>query len=164
MTTDEFKQYASARYFDHIKELNLRTSVLLAEAAMARDMLELAGVSYDKVGSGGSDDSAIPNGLAHYFDVCDKVDAELQLITDEVEYARRAIAQLADERYRGVLTLYYIVGLPWRKVAQKLSFSEPHCYKIRNAALIAMFPGIPYEWKTRFPAAEPDRQCEFGRE
>ena len=153
MQTDEFKVYVSKRYFDYIKSLEIKTNLALAEVKRAREKLDIAGVSYDKIGSSTSTDSAIPDGIANLFDVIDRVEVDLQSYNEDMEAAKDVIRSISDDRFQCLLKCRYILGLTWDETAKVITYSVKHCQRMKDPALIAAFEFIPYEWKTNLPKA-----------
>lgn len=51
----------------------------------------------------------------------------------------RAINALTDTRERQVIMLYYIDGLPWHKVAERINYSVDHVYTIHGRALAKLY-------------------------
>lgn len=154
MESDEFKLYASQRYFEHVRSLEMLSNAALAEIKRARDKLDIAGVSYENYGHGSPTDSKIPDGIANLYEVIDKVDSQMVEYSEEKNKAESVVDQVPDARYKCVLRCHYLNGLTWHQTAKVINYSKQHCFRLREPALMAAFPYIPYEWKTNLPKAE----------
>lgn len=69
--------------------------------------------------------------IAHY----NRKIAEINELLLKVE---QAIEMLPDSNQRSALRLYYIQGLEWRKVAEKMCYDERTVYRFRDAGLKAL--------------------------
>ena len=83
--------------------------------------------------SGSSDPMRIIDKIA---DMQAEIDAEIDKYIDLRNEARTMINQLADNRYRVVLTEYYLNNKTWEQVAEFMGYSLRWVYRLHDSALI----------------------------
>lgn len=104
---------------------------ILALAAKRDRILEIAataaGSAPDSVRvqtSGGT--SRVESAAVQLADLAAEMDREIGVYTEVVRSAQALIAKLPQPRFRSVLELRYIAGLPWHRIAAIIGYSEPH--------------------------------------
>ena len=105
---------------------------ILALAAKRDRILEIAataaaGSAPDSVKvqtSGGT--SRVESAAVQLADLAAEMDREIGVYTEVVRSAQALIAKLPQPRFRSVLELRYIAGLPWHRIAAIIGYSEPH--------------------------------------
>lgn len=67
-----------------------------------------------------------------------QIGMEIDAIMAQRNAIRAAVQSLSDRRYREVLNLNYLGGLPIHKVAEKLHYEEKYTYKLRRKGVKAL--------------------------
>lgn len=67
----------------------------------------------------------------------DKINEEIDLLVELKEQARTLIHMLTDERYKTVLTEYYLNHKTWEQVADCMNYDLRYVYKVHGRALQA---------------------------
>lgn len=65
----------------------------------------------------------------------DKINEEIDLLVELKEQARTLIHRLTDERYKAVLTEYYLNHKTWEQVADCMNYDLRWVYRIHGKAL-----------------------------
>lgn len=65
----------------------------------------------------------------------DKINEEIDLLVELKEQARTLIHMLTDERYKTVLTEYYLNHKTWEQVADRMNYDLRWVYRIHGKAL-----------------------------
>ena len=119
---------ARARYASMCREIiDLRESLTGTTVQLKADVVS---------GGGGSDRMATV--------VAKIIDAESQLADESAEVSEAltgvmdAIRSVTDETQKAVLTMRYIEGLNWQKIAEQIHYEERQTYAIHGRALAAV--------------------------
>ena len=69
------------------------------------------------------------------WEISAQINADIDRYTDEREKIHAAIEALEDERQRNVMRLYYLNGLTWEQVAEKVNYSYMQVCRLHGYAL-----------------------------
>lgn len=70
-----------------------------------------------------------------YYKYCVKLDVKIMELMDGIYKLREDIERLENPTHRELLQLYYVEGLKWEEVAERMGFSNRTLYRLNNMAL-----------------------------
>ncbi|MBQ0161431.1 MAG: hypothetical protein KBT28_12520 [Bacteroidales bacterium] len=154
---DEFKQFAAARYAEHVRGVKLRCDALDFDVQSMRESLTgVKGVTYSGTPLGhGAYGDAIPDGVAKLEQMIVESTTALVEWLDVKREACECFSRLDSKSY-ALLTYYYANALTWSDTANLLGYkSKEHVQReLKPLALIALYDVMPEEWRRNFPNAE----------
>lgn len=110
---------------------------LLAEAERWRSRAKAMTAHYGATGTKGGS-AGFPGAVEKVLELEAQMDREIDAIMAQRNAIRAAVQGLSDRRYREVLNLHYLGGLPIHKVAEKLHYEEKYTYKLRRKGVKAL--------------------------
>lgn len=112
------------------RESYLKTATLCEQAERYRSLAEMA-TRKNLAQTGGKVDEYV----VKLMDVHEELNHKVQEMVDSTKEAETAIKTLKDERYKAVLSLYYLCAMDMDEVATKLHYSKRWVYKLHKEAL-----------------------------
>lgn len=117
---------ARARYASLCREINdLRESLTGTTVHLKQDVVSTSGAS-DRMGAT----------VAKIVDMESAISGEAAEVTAILNEVLAAIRSVQDETQRAVLTMRYIEGLDWLKVAERIGYEISNTYIIHGRALV----------------------------
>lgn len=110
---------------------------LLAEAERWRSRAKAMTAHYGAAGGKGSS-AGFPGAVEKVLELEEQIGMEIDAIQAQRNAIQAAVQGLSDKRYREVLNLHYLGGLPIHKVAEKLHYEEKYTYKLRRKGVKAL--------------------------
>lgn len=159
MITDEAKIVKALAYVDHIRDLSIRKHQREAEIETLRGELGLASSALgDRVFVSPSAD-AIPNAVIRLQELIKVYCTDLSEYVDEIKAFSILLSRLKPTHHR-VLSMRCLNMLSYSKIASKMGYSKRTIYRIRDAALIALYEVMPEYWRSSvIPNAKDDTKC-----
>ena len=144
--TNEEKLQCASQYVSYIRSLACRKASREQEIESLRNTLgstlSTLGIRISKSPS----PDAIPNTVIRLDAIIATYEMELAEYVQGLEQFIQAIDQL-EPLHAQVLTLHYVDGLEYLEVAERIGYNISHVYRLRAAALIALYDVMPYEWR-----------------
>ena len=151
---DEWRAEQAVAWLDHVRGLAHDVARLKDKVDVMRALALPSGIDYTlpKVSTSPSAD-AIPNAVARLIDSIGDYCAQLEAYVEEAHDADMRLSSIGDWRYRDVLIRYYVDGMSWREVGDRVGYVPDHCMRLRDEALPLVFDVMPREWRTPLPPA-----------
>ena len=124
-------------YLRSYRQQEHHIDTLLAEAERWRSRAKAMTAHYGAAGGKGGS-TGFPGAVEKVLELEAQMDREIDAIMAQRNAIRAAVQSLSDRRYREVLNLNYLGGLPIRKVAEKLHYEEKYTYKLRRKGVKAL--------------------------
>lgn len=124
-------------YLRNYRQQEHHIDALLAEAERWRSRAKAMTAHYGAAGGKG-DSAGFPGAVEKVLELEAQMDREIDAIRAQRNAIRAAVQGLSDKRYREVLNLHYLGGLPIHKVAEKLHYEEKYTYKLRRKGVKAL--------------------------
>ena len=120
--------------------------------ADANRRLNVQGVKYsDAPSAPGADGSALPDGIAALIEARERHAATIAVNEDEIQRAWLLCNPRVSEN-RHVLWLYYIQGMPWKRVARAINKSERQVYRMQVDGITELYSAMPERWRNIYDA------------
>lgn len=129
MTKQELREYRS---------LDRRIDNLLDEYAKWRSRAEKVTPIYTVVPAGGGNGNSTQKAVENIIELQDKIIADIISVAEKWNKIRNSINKLENNQYRELLTLYYIKGLTWEEVAEKMNMDARWIRTLHGKALQEM--------------------------
>ena len=129
MTKQELREYRS---------LDRRIDNLLDEYEKWRSRAEKVTPIYTIVPVGGGNGNSTQKAVENIIELQDKIIADIISIAEKWNKIRNSINKLENNQYRELLTLYYIKGLTWEEVAEKMDLDIRWIRTLHGKALQEM--------------------------
>lgn len=126
-------------YLQRYRALRARYASLTREIERLRESLTGTTVQLkaDVVSSSGSGDRLAAT-VAKMVDMEREISTEAAAAHEALEQVLEAIRAVPDETQRAVLTLRYVEGLSWSRIAERISYSERVVFRLHGKALTAV--------------------------
>lgn len=124
-------------YLRSYRQQEHHIDTLLAEAERWRSRAKAMTAHYGATGGKGGS-TGFPVAVEKALELEAQMGREIDAITAQRNAIRAAVQGLSDRRYRDVLNLHYLGGLPIHKVAEKLHYEEKYTYKLRRKGVKAL--------------------------
>ena len=148
----EWKAEQARKYFKHVRELRSLERLYRNSIDTVREIVR--GIDYSRpVVSHSPYPDAIPDAVIQLEALENRYAIALSELAAERTRAELIIDKLGDVRYREVLTYYYLNGLPWRTVAEKMNYEIRSCTRLAREALSEAYWDIPRELRNPIPKA-----------
>lgn len=124
-------------YLRSYRQQEHHIDALLAEAERWRSRAKAMTAHYGTLGGKGGS-VGFPGAMEKVLELEAQIGMEIDAIMAQRNAIRAAVQSLSDRRYREVLNLNYLGGLPIHKVAEKLHYEEKYTYKLRRKGVKAL--------------------------
>lgn len=124
-------------YLRSYRQQEHHIDALLAEAKRWRSRAKAMTAHYGATGTKGGS-AGFPGAVEKVLELEAQIGMEIDAIMAQRNAIRAAVQSLSDRRYREVLNLNYLGGLPIHKVAEKLHYEEKYTYKLRRKGVKAL--------------------------
>lgn len=124
-------------YLRSYRQQEHHIDTLLAEAERWRSRAKAMTAHYGAAGTKGGS-AGFPGAVEKVLELEAQIGMEIDAIMAQRNAIRAAVQSLSDRRYREVLNLNYLGGLPIHKVAEKLHYEEKYTYKLRRKGVKAL--------------------------
>ena len=131
-------------YLQEVRELAVHVRVLEAEIAEQRETAKgVTGVDYSRaVVATSPNGDAVPDAVARLLDLIGEACAELAECAERQDEARRCLRELGGME-ADVLTLRYLLALPWKEVGAKMGYSADWAKHAGSDALFCFYDYMP---------------------
>lgn len=150
---EDVRRICAEEYMRHVSRTCRRMELEFERFEAEKARLDVLGVNYESVKAGPAAKDSLPNGVIAFIGMVDSMEADLSEYAETVSEADAAINSLEDPDEAAALHYRYIVGAPWADVSRMLGYSERTTYRIKSAALAALYPLMPEEWRRMLPKA-----------
>lgn len=155
---DEFARWKAeqaAAWLDHVRGLALSVEGMRDRVELLRSLALPAGIDYSKpVVSTSPSADQIPNAVIKLQEAIADYCTELSAYVDESRDAKLRLASIGDWRYREAVTRYYVDGMSWREVGDRMGYVPDWCRQLRDEALPIVYDVMPNEWRVMVPRAD----------
>ena len=124
-------------YLRSYRQQEHHIDTLLAEAERWRSRAKAMTAHYGAAGTKGGS-TGFSGAVEKVLELEAQIGMEIDAIMAQRNAIRAAVQSLSDRRYREVLNLNYLGGLPIHKVAEKLHYEEKYTYKLRRKGVKAL--------------------------
>lgn len=99
---------------------------------------------------GGREGDLLPQCVGKIMELEEELNAQIDRMVDKRREIEGAIARVPNPQQQEVLSLRYIDGLSWERIAAKLHYAKQHIHRIHGRALQAI----------KMPASEDVIECD----
>lgn len=150
---DAFRAMEARAYLDTVRASAVECKALAVVCEELAKMMPGGSMLSDKVRSSTSNDATEKVALRLY-EAKEAHETALAAFVDMHGEAVDAILKLDDPRHRAVMMSYYVAGLEWQEVGDRLHYSPDWCRQLRDEALPMIWHHIPRSAKTMVPRAD----------
>lgn len=130
-------EIAAKTFFRGCLRIEKRITGKCDEIERVRLMAERVTASYSDEPRGGSGPtSQVANAVARYVDMERELQGDVDRMAEYKRFAQSVIAQLADDRYRDLLTWRYFSRWSWMRIAAAFDVDVKWVYKLHGRALV----------------------------
>lgn len=129
---------AAFEYLNQARLLDVRIDSGFERIMQLRALAERRSAAYGRERVSGSPPmDAKGDIVARIVDAERELDAQIDRLVNLKREIEGRVNGLSDERFRVVLTLRYLNGLPWEEIAEKMHYTTRNIYNLHRAALDA---------------------------
>ena len=126
-------------YMEQVRKAERELKLISAKRRHFQEMATSIGVKLTGMPGGGKGASKVENAAVGMVDLLTELDVKEQEYTAMIRKAEELINSLAQEKFRQVLTLYYLAGWSMKSVNDEMDYKDPKsAYRCMKYALGAL--------------------------